>query len=58
MTRLTRHEFKIGDRVQLRNSGKMGNITAIRDRIVTIEIDIRLDHGPTVTRGPWDLIPR
>lgn len=54
------HEFKVGDRVQLRNSGKTGIIKEIADLLPGMKwtAKVKLDSGPEVTREFPDLIPR
>ncbi len=51
---------QVGDRVQLRGSGKFGVVVKTSTTVYGTpgKVTIRLDAGPMVTREPWDLIPR
>jgi len=47
----------VGDKVQLRNSGKMGTVTAVFG-LPKFKLVIKLTTGQVVERGIWDVIVR
>ena len=54
------YDPKVGDRVQVRGGGKMGEVVDVREELGGADIIaiVRLTTGITVERGPWDLIYR
>jgi hypothetical protein len=47
-----------GDRVQIRNSGKMGTVLSVNGAFYVREAQIQIDDGAVITRSFYDLIPR
>ena len=48
---------EIGDKVQLRNSGKTGVVTKVVG-LPRFEVTVKLTDAGTVVRSLWDIIPR
>ena len=51
-------ELAEGDHVQLRNSSKKGVVVEVAPKLGKRVYKVKLDSGPTVERGAWDLISK